>query len=44
MFNRDYLNLHDVVLITTIAILVHLFVMPLYDRIGLASAAPGDGS
>lgn len=31
--NTDFLNFHDIVLIMAIAVIMHIFVQPLYDRI-----------
>lgn len=43
MFNRDFMNFHDIVLITAVAILIHTFVMPLYDRVGMSDTAGDNG-
>lgn len=31
--NTSFLNFHDIVLIAAVAIIVHVFVQPLYNRI-----------
>lgn len=32
-FNSDFFNIHDIILIAAIAIIMHVFAQPLYDRI-----------